>query len=1438
MKNWVGYWLLSASLVGAAGVGGKEFSPEEVYKPIGRIESSKPGVRGHAAMQMINGYLAAVEARDSGLGDAALAFFDISDPENPSRVATHIDEQTKVLFEGHNYGFVEIDGRDLVFLNAQTGLQIWDWTDVNNPRFLSALKIPGLTKGAYANTVWWLAMQYPYVYLGGTNTGVHIVDASDLGKPELLRSLPMDKCGGFKVGSLFACGNLLVCNSFDGPGISLLDISDPVNPKLLKVIKERFGYSGLFNGGYFYGIGEKPRVWDVREPEKANLVSSYDGPRLGSKGGYGVIQDGFLHQGASNGYAKVDVRDPKNPKLVKRVAMKIPHQDFDGANVIGQYVVMTCDHGTGSHIVAHQAEPDTQGPEVNYQNPRPDATQVALTSRVGLSWSDEIDHESLQGIVVQEVGGEPVAGIWSVHNALANFTPEKQWKAEATYEIVVPPGTVLDQVGNANSGEYRSKFSTGSGLSDFAVEITAAPWVLLGESARIEAHGPEGAEYSWDLGRGWQKGSAQMDALMLEAGRQQLLVKVQKGDRVGYAQASLLVHPPLSEYAPQSSSTIQQRDGKIWTVNPDQGTVSVIDEKAQNLVTELPAGKKPRTLAFAGKSVLVVDEENADLLQIDAMTHQENAKLELPHGARPYGIVANQAGNRAYISSQATGEVFVIDLSAKPRVLERLMISPDRALRGLALDADGECLYVTEFRSQGEEARVYQVALSSGQVKTIPLQHDAGPDTEDSGRGVPNSLSQIVISPDGSQAWVPSKKDNIKRGLKRDGNALTFENTVRAIASKLDLGTGQELVTQRHDFNDKEGAQSAVYSKRGELLFVACMGSNSVEVLDAYRGSHVTSILNVGSAPHGLAMNAAGDKLYVHNFLSRNVAIYDVSSLVNSGAGTVNKLAAVATVRREVLPAQVLHGKKVFHFAGDARMSRDGYISCASCHLDGDHDGQVWDFTDRGEGLRNTISLLGKSGELHGRFHWSGNFDEVQDFEHDIRHAFGGVGFMSNSPSEFQSENPLGYPKAGKSSDLDALAAYVRSLSKFPDSPFKDEGGELTASAQRGEKVFVQRACIDCHGGDTFTDSLRHVLHNVGTLGSDSGMRLGDELVGIDTPSLRGVWATAPYLHDGSAATLEDVLDRGASSGLHGNLEGLGSQEREDLLAYLKQIDGKTPAAGALAKTQLVNSTRVHSDDELARMILEAERTKKAMPPLSHYVGRGLSLEEGYRVQNAFDQHMEGRYGKPTGYKLAFASKSSQKKWGVDGPVAGTFFQKQEVASGGSVAHSTFIGFHIESEIAFKLKRDIRRPLKSLKEVDHYIQSVHVSLDVPDLRYDLSKGKLSVGGIAGMSCGTHTYVLGKGVPLDKVDFSKMRVSLKLDGKEVYAGEASNVLGDPREALRVLANQKIKAGQPLRRSQVVLTGAVTKAYFPKEAMPATGEYIGAATGLPSVRLRVK
>ena len=230
-------------------------------------------------------------------------------------------------------------------------------------------------------------------------------------------------------------------------------------------------------------------------------------------------------------------------------------------------------------------------------------------------------------------------------------------------------------------------------------------------------------------------------------------------------------------------------------------------------------------------------------------------------------------------------------------------------------------------------------------------------------------------------------------------------------------------------------------------------------------------------------------------------------------------------------------------------------LSCASCHNGGGQDGRVWDLTNFGEGLRNTVDLRGRGGMAHGPLHWSGNFDEVQDFEGQIRDLSGGTGLMSDSAffAGTRSE-PLGDTKAGISTDLDALAAYVASLDTFSQSPYRNSNGTLTSEGVAGKAVFQSAQCSQCHSGSGFNDSALNNLHDIGTILPTSGNRLGGPLTGFDTPTLRGVFASDPYLHDGSASTLEDAVS--AHSGV-----SLSSSEMTQLVSFLRQIDGQEEGA-------------------------------------------------------------------------------------------------------------------------------------------------------------------------------------------------------------------------------------------------------------------------------------
>ncbi len=692
------------------------------------------------------------------------------------------------------------------------------------------------------------------------------------------------------------------------------------------------------------------------------------------------------------------------------------------------------------------------------------------------------------------------------------------------------------------------------------VEVDANPPAEVGRAVSFSARatGSGSITYSWNFGDGTStEANAEPSASHVYAEPGHYAVIVIARDETGPRSASFLqtIHRPTTGASPTASSTIVHDASRhrVCNVNADNDSVSCIDTERLERTFEAPTGAHPRTLAIAADGAIWVANQDDGTLSVLDPDGSPRRTIELGAAAAPFGVVTNPARDRVFVTLQGPGEVVAFDAATGGELARG---KAGNMPAGIAVSADGRRVLVTNLISPQDRGEIHELdgaTLASVRVHALAL--DPGPDGEGGSRGVPNYLRQVVISPDGATALVPSKKDNVLRGAARDGLALTFETSVRTIVSRLDLTNNVELLEQRLDFNNRALGLAASYSPLGDYFFVAMLGSGGISMVDTYNGNSVGGLLKVAIAPDGMALDGAG-RLFVHAFLSREVIVIDVAAALAGTAFELPVLAEIATIDTEKLAPAVLSGKKIFYDASDPRMTQHGYISCACCHLDGFEDGRVWDFTDRGEGLRNTTSLLGKRGIGQGRLHWSANFDEVQDFEHDIRNAFNGTGFMSDADFNTGTRNTtLGDPKAGVSRELDDLSAYVTSLDRVRPSPFRAPDGGLTADAQAGREIFARAGCAECHSGPDLTDSSAGVLHDVGTLRPTSGKRLNGTLEGIDTPTLLGIWATAPYLHDGSAATLLEVVGERNLDDRHGRTSALSESERSALVSYLLQLD-------------------------------------------------------------------------------------------------------------------------------------------------------------------------------------------------------------------------------------------------------------------------------------------
>lgn len=969
------------------------------------------------------------------------------------------------------------------------------------------------------------------------------------------------------IGHPFLLGNLLIFASDQSrTGVATYDVSDPANPVLLDVLThggpggywpELWGGDGKLYVVFPYrSEGNGIRVVDVTDPTDLQFIT--DKPLPGDEAMYMQFQDEYAFVGDH----KVDMRTFESVLFLDSANAVRPNDGGVGVSTsqfalpIGNLLVTggISEH-QGMAIWAHQAEPDTRGPAVGYHIPRAGQANYPVDLPISLLIHETLETPTMVNgttFIVRPLGGSPIPGtlVYSFDD-IVTFTPDAPLAADTTYEVLLPADGIRDAVGNGMV-EYSFTFSTGSSVGGNGapqVESFAASAypVAPAESVTLTATAsdPDGdaVDYRFDFGDGSPKTpwstSPSAAHTYGQAGHYQTTVQVRDtSGSLASDTLTLTVLVPPTGPRPNASGPVLCDEGgrRVWTVHPDNDTLAVIDADTLGGLFEVPTCADPRSLVTtAGGEVWITCHDDDRLGVYAASSGAALGEIPLDYGAAPHGIVVSADGSTVYVSLEGRGEVRRYDVTSRAETGRLALgdLTSGTSPRAMALSGDGSHLLVGRFLTLGDTAEVWSIDTATWTLQpSLSIRKAGGEENRDStasGKGIANYLSSLLFTPDSSSAWVTATKPNTERGLFFGGDDLDSDNSVRNVAVQLDLASAEP---RRIDLDNSESASSMAYSPLGDYLFITLQGNDEVIVLDALAiesstglGSFVTR-LGVGGAPQGICVDGVTGRTFVKNFTGRSLTALETQTLYTTGNKAVAS-SEITTVGAERLSPNVLLGKQIFYRGGDPRMSAEGYLSCATCHLDGGQDGRVWDFTGRGEGFRNTTSLRGRSGMGHGNVHWSANFDEIQDFENDIRGPFGGSGFLDDADFAATSD-PLGPAKSGLSADLDALAAYVSSLGRqtLPRSPFRQPNGNPTSEGAAGEAVFQALGCATCHSGSDFTDSTLgpETLHDVGTLRTTSGGRLGQPLNGIDTPTLRGVWATAPYLHDGSAPTLEAVF--------------------------------------------------------------------------------------------------------------------------------------------------------------------------------------------------------------------------------------------------------------------------------------------------------------------------
>lgn len=638
------------------------------------------------------------------------------------------------------------------------------------------------------------------------------------------------------------------------------------------------------------------------------------------------------------------------------------------------------------------------------------------------------------------------------------------------------------------------------------------------QSVVFDGSQSSGVEFEWYFGDGQRSESLLTEHIYSEAGTYQAVLTAWGSDGTWRSDAiSVSIQNPPTERVPITSSTIVNTDNHVWALFPENGSLSQFSLTGDRLA-EFSICNNPQQLAYS-EQVLGISCREPDSMILFSTTENNIQTIDLPNGSQPYGIVGRD--ERWWVSLSGLGQL----AEWTDEGLTTYELGPDP--RALSLLHDGR-LVSPQWRATEEGAKLY--FFEGGEVEQVLLGKDFGGDSDNTTGGSPNLLESVVPTLDGQSVFIPMLHSNTLRGEYRSGNALNFESTVRAMLATIELDAMSESPSARKHF-DERGRSSAVACSPDGRLYVLHSGSGHVSILNQNTLENIGSILNVGSGASGLSLSPDGKKLYINSWLNRTIKAYD--TIDPSGSPVWESHIS----SEEPLSEIILKGKRIFHSSADTRITKSQYIACSNCHPDGDHDGQTWDFTDRGEGLRNTTSLLGRSGTSMGPLHWTGNYDEIQDFELDMRFHFGGEGYIDDIEFE-ECEDSLGQSKAGLSEDLDALAAYIESLPFPPKAP---------VSPQVGSDVFESLNCDECHPPPLYTDSnlSSFIRHDIGTLKESSGQRLGSQLDGLDTPTLLGLWFSSPYLHDGTASNIAEAIRS------HQDYQVLSEGQIEDLVDFL-----------------------------------------------------------------------------------------------------------------------------------------------------------------------------------------------------------------------------------------------------------------------------------------------
>lgn len=559
-----------------------------------------------------------------------------------------------------------------------------------------------------------------------------------------------------------------------------------------------------------------------------------------------------------------------------------------------------------------------------------------------------------------------------------------------------------------------------------------------------------------------------------------------------------------------------------------------------------------------------------------------------------------------------TGRCVLVFDSVTHKVVRKIEFPSD--LTGTTVSHDGQTLYVT---GGGHEGKVFVVDAQSGSIKkTIPAGHTpVAPVLSPDGKTLyvcerfDNAVAFLDLASGKETGRVAVLREPIAADITQDGRYLYVANhnpdgpaDVDYVASKISV-IDTQAQTAKHIklVNGSEGVRGVKLSPDGKYMFATHFmarflvpttqlerGWVSTDALSVMRVSdhslqytvllddvdlgfanpwaidfsddaktlvvssaagHELSLINLPELTHKIELESSNKSgsahLDAHNNLSFLSGIRQRITLPGNGPralavkGNTAYVAhyysdsvdvvefenqnAVAIDSVELNPGAVISDERQGEiFFNDANLCFQKWLSCTTCHPDARTDALNWDLLNDGIGNpKNVKSML-----LAHKTPRAMILGVRADAETGVRAGLKYIQFAVRPES-----------------DALKIDAYLKSLKPEP-SPYL-VNGQLSPAAQRGKKLFEEMSCASCHPAPLFTDLQ---MYEVGTpKGQDTGRPL-------DTPTLVECWRTAPYLHDGRAATMHDVLVTYDHAGILSETEKLTEAQLKELEEYILSL--------------------------------------------------------------------------------------------------------------------------------------------------------------------------------------------------------------------------------------------------------------------------------------------